>query len=155
LTWDCVRWEEGELLISKSLRTDGFNGMNVIWASTKTGPDRIIPMSAPVKQILQQHKASMEALGIYEPHGLVFVTPRTRRSIYNDLIDRRWKQSLQRCGVKHRRLYAQRHPFLSHALAMGNSPADLAQITGHSTDMLLKTYAKPTGRVQIPNWIAA
>ncbi len=91
LTWDCVRWEEGELLISKSLRTDGFNGMNVTWASTKTGRDRIVPMSAPVKQILQHHKTSMEALGIYDQHGLVFVTPRSHRSIYDDLIGRRWK----------------------------------------------------------------
>ena len=155
LTWDCVRWEEGELLISKSLRTDGFNGMNVTWASTKTGRERIVPMSPAVTQILQQHIVAMEALGIYDPHGLVFVTPRTHRSIYDDLIGRRWKQSLQRCGIKHRRLYAQRHSFLSHALAMGNSPADLAQIAGHSTQMLLKTYAKPTGRVQIPNWTAA
>jgi integrase len=112
-------------------------------------------MSPAVIQILQQHKAAMEALGIYDPHGLVFVTPRTHRSICDDLIGRCWKQSLQRCGIKHRRLCAQRHSFLSHALAMGNSPADLAQIAGHSTQMLLKTYAKPTGRVQIPNWIAA
>ncbi len=155
LTWDCVRWDEGELLISKSLRNDGFNAMNVTWASTKTGQERIVPMSPLVKEILQQHKAAMEQLGIYQPQGLVFVTPRNHRSIYDDLIGRRWKQSLQRCGIKHRRLYAQRHSFLSHALAMGNSPADLAQIAGHSTQMLLKTYAKPTGRVQIPNWIAA
>ena len=152
LTWDSIGWEEGELLISKSLRTDGFNGMNMTWASTKTGRDRIVPMSATVKQVLQQHKISMEALGIYDPHGLIFVTPRTHRSIYDDLIGRRWKQSLQRCGIKHRRLYAQRHSFLSHALAMGNSPADLAEIAGHSTQMLLQTYAKPTGRVQIPDW---
>ncbi|MEB3308194.1 MAG: site-specific integrase, partial [Cyanobacteriota bacterium] len=47
---------------------------------------------------------------------------------------------------------AQRHSFLSHALVMGNSPADLAQIAGHSTEMLLKTYAKPTGRVKLPSW---
>jgi len=32
-------------------------------------------MSAAVKQILQHHKASMEALGIYDPHGLVFAHP--------------------------------------------------------------------------------
>lgn len=37
-------------------------------------------------------------------------------------------------------------------LAMGNSPADLAQIAGHSTEMLLKTYAQPTGRVKLPSW---
>ena len=155
LTWDCVHWEEGELLIAKSLRNDGFNAMHVTWASTKTGRERIVPMSEAVVQMLQQHKASMEQLGLYEPQGLVFVTPRTHRAIYDDLIGRRWKQSLERCGVKHRRLYAQRHSFLSHALAMGNSPADLAQIAGHSTQMLLQTYAKPTGRVQVPNWNAA
>jgi len=155
LTWDCFRWDEGELLISKSLRDDGFNAMNVTWASTKTGQERIVPMSPLVKEILQQHKASMEQMGIYEPQGLVFVTSRNHRSIYDDLIGRRWKQSLQRCGIKHRRLYSQRNSFLSHPLGMGNSPADLAQIAGHSTQMLLKTYVKPTGRVQIPNWMAA
>jgi len=155
LTWDCVRWDEGELLIAKSLRNDGFNAMNVSWASTKTGRERIVPISPQIKEILQQHKSSMEELGIYDPRGLVFISPRTHRSIYDDLIGKRWKKCLLRCGIKHRRLYAQRHTFLSHALAMGNSPADLAQIAGHSTQMLLKTYAKPTGKVQIPNWIAA
>jgi len=155
LTWDRVRWDEGELLISKSHRNDVLNAMNVIWASTKTGQERIVPMSPLVNEVLQQHKAAMERLGIYQSQGLVFVTPRNHRSIYDDLIGRRWKQSLQRCGIKHRRFYTQRHSFLSHALAMGNATADLAQIAGHSTQMLLKTYAKPTGRVQIPNWIAA
>ena len=152
LTWDCVHWEEGELLISKSLRNDGFNAMSVTWAPTKTGRERIVPMSRAVVQILKKHKATMEAADLYQSHGLVFVTPRTHRSIYDDLIGRRWKQSLERCGVKHRRLYSQRHSFLSHALAMGNSPADLAQVAGHSTEMLLKTYAKPTGRLVMPSW---
>ena len=91
LTWDCVRWDEGELLISKSLRNDGFNAMNVTWASTKTGQERIVPMSPLAKEILLQHKAAMEQLGIYQPQGLVFVTPRNHRSIYDDLIGRRWK----------------------------------------------------------------
>jgi hypothetical protein len=35
---------------------------------------------------------------------------------------------------------------------MGNSPADLAQAAGHSTKMLLETYAKPTGRLLMPQW---
>jgi len=37
-------------------------------------------------------------------------------------------------------------------LAMGNSPADLAQVAAASTEMLLRTYAKPTGRMKLPNW---
>ena len=152
LTWDCVHWQEGELLIAKSLRSDGFNAMDVTWAPTKTGRERIVPMSPEVMESLQRHKESMEQQGLHEQQGLVFLTPRTHRPIYDDLIGRRWRQSLERCGVKHRRLYAQRHSFLSHALAMGNSPADLAAVAGHSTEMLLKTYAKPTGRVLMPTW---
>jgi len=49
LTWDCVRWDEGELLICKSHRSDGFNAMNVSWATNKTGRERIVPMATVVK----------------------------------------------------------------------------------------------------------
>jgi integrase len=152
LTWDCVHWDEGELLICKALRSDGFNTMTVSWAPTKTGRERVVPMSPEVKETLQKHKESMIQRGLYQQQGLVFVTERTHRPIYDEILGKRWRRSLERCGVKHRRLYAQRHSFLSHALAMGNSPADLAAVAGHSTEMLLKTYAKPTGRVLMPSW---
>ena len=152
LTWDCIHWDEGELLICKALLSDGFNAMNTRWAGTKNGKERIVPISPQTKKVLQCHRQNMLEVGLYDPIGLVFLTPRTNRSIYDDQIGKHWKRSLERCGIKHRRLYAQRHTFLSHALAMGNSPADLAQVAGHSTEMLLKTYAKPTGRIQLPHW---
>ena len=152
LTWDCIHWEEGELLICKALLSDGFNAMNTRWAGTKNGKQRIVPISSKTKAVLLAHREKMTEMGLYQGDGLVFLTPRTHRSIYDDQIGKHWRRSLERCGIKHRRLYAQRHTFLSHALAMGNSPADLAQIAGHSTEMLLKTYAKPTGRVQLPDW---
>jgi hypothetical protein len=37
-------------------------------------------------------------------------------------------------------------------LASGNSPADVAAIGGHRLDELLKTYAKPTGRLKLVDW---
>ena len=94
----------------------------------------------------------MEAKELFDSYGLVFVTPESHGNVYDHLLGRVWKRSLERCGMKSRRLYAQRHSFLSHALAMGNSPADLAAVAGHSTKMLLDTYAKPTGRVKVPTW---
>ena len=103
LTWDCIRWEDGEVLVCKSLRRDGYSSGHHSWASTKTGRERVVPLTAQV---------------------------------------------LERCGLKPRRLYAQRHSFLSHALAMGNSPADLAAAAGHSTKMLLETYAKFAGSLK-------
>ena len=87
------------------------------------------------------------------PMGLcLLLTAATPINVYDHLVGRVWNRSLQRCGLKPRRLYAQRHSFLSHALAMGNSPADLAAAAGHSTKMLLETYAKPTGRLKMPSW---
>ena len=114
-----------------------------------------MPLTAQVLEVLRQHKAEMEQLGIDDPYGLVFVTPTSHTNIYDHLVARVWKRSLGRCGLKPRRLYAQRHSFLSHALAMGNSPADLAAAAGHSTKMLLDTYAKPTGRLKMPSWQTA
>ena len=88
--------------------------------------ERIVPLTSQVLQVLRQHKEQMEQLAIYDPYGLVFVAPTSHMNIYDHLVGRVWKRSLERCGLKPRRLYAQRHSFLSHALAMGNSPADLA-----------------------------
>jgi len=104
------------------------------------------------RYLLLEHQCQMQEQGLYEKQGLVFLSPDTFTNVYDHLLGRVWHRSLQRCGLPPRRLYAQRHSFLSHALAMGNSPADLAQIASHSTEILLKTYAKPTGRVKLPSW---
>ncbi|MCP9878053.1 site-specific integrase [Cyanobium sp. A2C-AMD] len=152
LTWDCIKWSEGELLIHKALRVDGLNNHKFLWASTKTGKERIVPLNPMVLKVLEEHKNQMQASGLYDPNGLVFLTPVSHSNVYDSLLGAVFKRSLKRCGLQPRRLYAQRHTFLSHALAMGNSPADLAQVAGHSTEMLLKTYAKPTGRVLMPSW---
>lgn len=152
LTWDCIHWNSGEIVIHKTLRVDGLNTHRYFWSSTKTGRERIIPIRSSVVNVLSDHKEEMQSKGIYDAHGLVFVTPITHKNVYDSLLGKVWKRSLIRCGIKPRRLYAQRHSFLSHALAIGNSPADLAQIAGHSTQMLLKTYAKPTGRIKLPEW---
>jgi len=152
LTWDCIRWEAGEVLITKTLRRDGFTSGLHTWAPTKTGKERVVPLMPLVLIVLREHQRQMEELGIYEAYGLVFVTPTSHGNVYDHLLGRVWHRSLVRCGLKPRRLYAQRHSFLSHALAMGNSPADLAAAAGHSTKMLLDTYAKPTGRLVLPSW---
>ncbi len=152
LTWDCIHWEEGEIIIHKTLRVDGLSSHNFIPACTKTGKERVIPFNDRMREVLTTHKAEMEDRGLYARDGLVFLTPISHKNVYDSLLGKVWKRSFERCGLKPRRLYAQRHSFVSHALAMGNSVADLAQIAGHNTETMLKIYAKPTGRVQLPTW---
>ena len=73
LTWDCIRWEEGEVLVCKSLRRDGYCSGHHSWAPTKTGRERVVPLTPEVLETLRRHQQEMEMLGIYEPYGLVFV----------------------------------------------------------------------------------
>ncbi len=152
LTWDAVRLDDGELLISKTLKRDGTATHKRYWGPTKTGKSRVVPINPQVVEMLRQHRSTMKALGLNIKSGLVFVTPRTHQHLYDSGLEHVWKRSLRRLGLPVRRLYSQRHTFLSHALALGNSPADLAEVAGHRTEQLLNTYAKPTGRVLLPSW---
>ncbi len=109
-------------------------------------------VSAAVLSAVEQDRLEMEVLGLYDSNGLLFLTSDTFTNVYDHLLGWVWYQSLTRCGLQPRRLYAQRHSFLSHAVAMGNSQVDLAQIAGHSTEILLKTYAKQTARINLLCW---
>ena len=152
LTWDVVRLDDGELLISKTLKRDGTATHKRFWGPTKTGKSRVVPINPQVVEMLREHRSTMEALDLDTKSGLVFVTPRTYGHLYDSGLEQVWKRSQRRLGMPVRRLYAQRHSFLSHALALGNSPADLAAVAGHRTEQLLNTYAKPTGRLVMPSW---
>ena len=48
LTWDCVRLDQGELLISKTLRRDGTATHQRLWSGTKTVKARAVPLSKQV-----------------------------------------------------------------------------------------------------------
>ena len=111
-----------------------------------------MPLNGAVLQVLKDHQEHQRSLNLYDPDGLVFLTPLSHQNVYDSLLGKVWKRSLTRCGLKPRRLYSQRHTFISHSLAMGNSAADLAQVAGHSTETMLKIYAKPTGRLLLPSW---
>ncbi len=113
----------------------------------------MVPLSQQVVELLKPYRKTMQCLRLNTKDAFVFVTPRTTLGyLYDSGLEKGWKRS-QRCvGLAPRRLYAQRHSFLSHALALGNSPADLAVVAGHRTEEMLRTYAKPNGRVKVPTW---
>ena len=56
LTSDCIRWEEGEVLVMKSLRRDGYCSGHHSWAPTKTGPERLVPLTHQVLETLKKHQ---------------------------------------------------------------------------------------------------
>lgn len=153
LTWDSVDFEQGELKITKSLRRRDDSNTLRVWSNTKTRRHRIVPLTPGVVEVLKQHLMRMQELNLYSQQGLLFLTKRSKSNLYDLLLERVWKRTLTACEIRYRKLYSQRHTFLSHTLAVGNSPADVAEIAGHRLDELLKTYAKPTGRLKLVEWV--
>ena len=64
LTWDAVRLDEGEVLISKTLKRDGTATHRRIWGSTKTGKSRVVPINPQVVEMLKQHRLKMQELEV-------------------------------------------------------------------------------------------
>jgi len=152
LTWDCIDWEQSECKITRSLKRRDDSSSKREWGETKNKKHRVVPLNPGVLQMLESHQKQLQQLDLYAPEGFLFFTKRTRSHLYDALLERVWKRTLGACEIKYRRLYAQRHTFLSHTLAAGNSPADVAAIAGHRLEVLLSTYAKPTGKIKVVEW---
>ena len=99
LTWDCVRLEAGELLISKTLRRDGVYTHKRQWAGTKTGKTRVVPLREDLVELLQRYREAMAALGLNTRTGLVFVTPKTHGHLYDSGLELVWERSQRRVGL--------------------------------------------------------
>ena len=93
----------------------------------------------------------MQCFRLNTKDGLVLVIPRCFGHLCYSGLEKVWNRSQRRVGSTPRRFYVHRHTFLSHVLALGNSPADLAEVTGHRTEQLLKSYAKTSGRIMMPS----
>ena len=149
LTWDCIDFEDERIKVVKTLKRIDQVSTRREWSGTKNGKHRYIPMSKMVVQVLLEHREAMQQQGLFDPQGLVFLTKRTKSNLYDLLLERVWKRTLDAVNIRYRKLYSQRHTFLSHTLAVGNSPADVAMIAGHRLEELLKTYSHPTGRIDL------
>ena len=152
LTWDCIEFEEGRIKVVKTLKRMEGVATRRQWSSTKNGKHRFIPMSKMLMQVLTSHQCKMIEEDLFHPQGLVFLTRRTKSNLYDLLLERVWKRTLEAVNIRYRKLYSQRHTFLSHTLAEGNSPADVAQIAGHRVQELLQTYSHPTGKIKMVEW---
>lgn len=152
LTWNVIDFESAELRITKTLKRWMDSNTKREWSNTKNRKHRIVPLTDGALSVLKDHREQMIQLGLYDKDGVVFLTRKSNQYLYDLLLERVWKRTLDACGIKYRKLYSQRHTFLSHTLASGNSPADVASIAGHRLDELLRTYAKPTGNLKLVNW---
>jgi integrase len=104
---------------------------------TKTGKARTVMLSPMVAKMLGDRSKCFNA----NPVDLVFPSPKGLPIDDHNFRNRAWKAILEQCHIEYRKPYAVRHSAISHALANGASPMDLAEQTGHNKRLLLSTYA--------------
>jgi integrase len=105
--------------------------------STKTGKARTVMLSPTVAKMLSDRHTALKP----KPDDLVFPSPRGLPIDDHNFRNRAWKATLEQCRIEYRKPYAVRHSAISHALAGGANPMDLAEQTGHDKRVLLSTYA--------------
>jgi len=65
------------------------------------------------------------------------------RPILQDKMRELWKRSMDKSGIKYRRMYETRHTFASWALGANETPEWVARTLGHAnTSMVFKTYGR-------------
>jgi integrase len=105
--------------------------------STKTGKARMVMLSPSVAKMLSDRHGRLKP----KPDDLVFPSPQGLPIVDQNFRNRAWKTILEQCHIEYRKPYAVRHSAISHALANGANPMDLAEQTGHDKRVLLSTYA--------------
>lgn len=105
--------------------------------STKTGKARTILLSASVQAVLKEH------FEVVQPQSGDLVFPAPKGGAINDrMFNRRaWRTILDRVNVPYRKPYSTRHTAISHSLANGANPIQVAEQTGHDPRVLYQSYA--------------
>ena len=97
---------------------------------------RDVRLSGRVQDLLMSRRPA----GV-RPDALVFTALEGGPIADCDFSRRHWGPMLKGLGISHRRCYLTRSTFVSHCLAAGMSPSDVARLTGHSLKTLLERYA--------------
>lgn len=115
----------------------------------KNNRARTITLPPELQKMLQKRKKG-------RTNDLVFPAPKGGAIDDHDFRNRAWLKCLETAGVEYRKPYITRSTFISHALASGMNPTDVAGLTGHEVETLYKEYAgsiASTPKVPSINWM--
>lgn len=103
----------------------------------KNRKPRQVTLPASLRSWLLRYRESCTKTG---PDDLVFPNPKgipfTAAQIWHP-----WRRALKELGIPYRKPYTTRKTLISHALAQGKNPVEIASLTGHTVQVLLTHYA--------------
>ncbi|MEL7039448.1 MAG: tyrosine-type recombinase/integrase, partial [Cyanobacteria bacterium J06592_8] len=104
--------------------------------ATKTNRARTISLSDRLSSLLMSIRPTPVV-----KEQLVFLTAKGKSIDDGNFRSRAWQPILEDLGIEYRKPYITRHTFISHALASGINPMEVAQVTGHDIQTLYDNYA--------------
>ena len=149
LTWDCVDFEHGMLLINKQHnRVKGDTEFR--FASLKNDKARVLTAADEVMEVLKLQKERQTAWaaalgdGWSNPDNLVFTTE-FGRYINNKVLYQNFKRIMKKLGNPNLRFHDLRHTYAVNNLRAGDDIKTLQENLGHATaSFTLSTYAHAT-----------
>lgn len=149
LTWDCVDFERGLLLINKQHnRVKGDTEFR--FASLKNDKARVLTVADEVIDVLKLQKQRQESWGAAlgngweNPDNLVFTTE-FGRYINNKILYQNFKRIAKKLGKPDLRFHDLRHTYAVNSLRAGDDIKTVQENLGHATaSFTLSTYAHAT-----------
>ena len=149
LTWDCVDFEHGMLLINKQHnRVKGDTEFR--FASLKNDKARVLTVADEVIDVLKLQKQRQESWaaalgnGWENPDNLVFTTE-FGRYINNKILYQNFKRIAKKLGKPGLRFHDLRHTYAVNSLRAGDDIKTVQENLGHATaSFTLSTYAHAT-----------
>ena len=138
LTWDCVDFKKGTVLINKQLQVGKYKGSEYHLAETKNGKGRKISVAPSVMGALKAQKAMQAEMQLAagsawsNEHNLVF-TNEIGGHLGLKRVYTQFKQLAEQIGRPDARLHDLRHTFAVNSLQNGDSPKTVQENLGHAT----------------------
>lgn len=124
---------------------------------TKTGKIRTIPTNQALRLLLAEQLAKRQEWRSSGNYQIALVDLLMFPANGNHAIDdhnfrrRVWTPTLKALGIPYRKPYSTRSTFVSHALASGMNPVDVAAITGHDPQVMFQHYVGLVAWLKLPD----
>lgn len=137
LTWDCVDFSKGTILINKQLQQEKKKGGQYIFAPLKNDKSRTITPALWVMQVLRSHKVRqaeqrLKAGALWENGGLVF-TDELGHHLARCTIVKAFKKVVASIGCPDARFHDLRHSYAVASIRAGDDIKTVQGNLGHAT----------------------
>ena len=137
LTWDCVDFERGTLLIKQQLRREQKKGGKYYFSSPKNGKSRTLTLAPSVLQLFRLQKLHQNGLRakageLWQDNNMVFSNQVGGYLSYRTVYDC-FKRIVSRIGTPNTRFHDLRHTYATMAIRAGDDIKTVQENLGHAT----------------------